>query len=310
MDPSGISPLIVGVLVSIVGGVFAILGASVNARGQERAAKLRIEADLRLQADRLRDAAASADLAWRRTKLEELYVFLSDVTAQCSQTQATLDYQMGRDLEKHAARWAELRDKLGRARATAVTFPEISHHISEIEGKIDNFYWTSRILLQHDHDLSAENDSYGQWYKKVIQSSDETAAAVSKVGRALDEEVRRLAEMAPLFDVEKERFLRSGVTSGPRFKSNVKRDVIVLTEITPKGISITNAAEEVIPILVQYGVLDPIKPRRIVYPSHMGRWNGLAVRDGNFAGFVHLEARSEEDAIQAAIQSDWNAQSP
>jgi hypothetical protein len=101
MDPSGISPLfvsIVGVLGSIVGGVFAILGARVNARAQERTANLRIDADLRLQADRLRDAAASADLAWRRTKLEELYVFLSDVAAQCSQTQAQLDYQMGRDL--------------------------------------------------------------------------------------------------------------------------------------------------------------------------------------------------------------------
>jgi len=147
---------------TIVGGGFTLLGVLVNAR----AAKQRIDADLRLQADRLRDAAVSADLAWRRTKLEELYVFLSDVAAQCSQTQAQRDYQMGRDLEKHMARWTELRDKLARARAAAATFPDLSHHMTEIEGRIDNFYWTSRELLQQDHDPKAEHDGWGRWYKQ------------------------------------------------------------------------------------------------------------------------------------------------
>lgn len=305
---------------SIVGGVFAISGAFVgalgalavayvNARTQERTANLRIDADLRLQADRLRDAAVAADLALRRTKLEELYVFLSDVQAQCSQTQMELDYQR-RDLEKHTARWTELRDKLGRASAAAATFPDLSHHMKVIEARIDDFYWTSRTLLQQDHDPKSERDAWRPSYDRMLQSSDETAAAVSNIERAIETEARRLAEMAPLFDREKERWIRSGVTSGPRFKFNVKRDVIVLTEITPMGISITNAAEEVIRILVQRGVLDPIKPRRIVYPIQTGRWHGLAVRDGNFAGFVHLEAPSEEAAIQAAISSDWNAQSP
>ena len=143
MDPSGISPL----LVPIVTGVFALLGvlvgAYMNARAQERTANLRIDADLRLQADRLRDAAASADLASRRTELKELYVFLSDVAAQCSQEQAQRDYQMGRDLEKHMARWTELSVKAGRARAAAVTFPDLSHHMTEIVSRIDHFYWTS-----------------------------------------------------------------------------------------------------------------------------------------------------------------------
>ena len=57
------------------------------------------------------------------------------------------------------------------------------------------------------------------------------------------------------------------------------------------------------------GVLDPTKPRRIVYLDQFGQWDGLAVRKGNFAGFVMLGASTEEDAIQAAIQSDWDAQS-
>jgi hypothetical protein len=74
------------------------------------------------------------------------------VAAQCSQTQVELDYRMGRDLEKHVARWMELRDKLGRARTAAVTFPDISPHLAEIEARIDDFYWTTRTLLQKDHD--------------------------------------------------------------------------------------------------------------------------------------------------------------
>ena len=194
MDLSGIPQFVLG---AIIGGVFAIVGAHINARAQERTAKLRIDADIRLQADRLGDAVASADLAWRRTKLEELYVFLSDVAAQCSQTQAQLDYQMGRDLEKHMARWTELRGKLGRARTAAVTFPDLSHYMAEIEGRIDDFYWTSQTLLQHDS--KAENDGWGLWYKRLIESSDNTAAAVSKVERAIENEARRLAEMAPLW---------------------------------------------------------------------------------------------------------------
>ena len=166
--------------------------------------------------------------------------------------------------------------------------------------------WTlwGRTLLQQDHDPKAENDGWSVWYKRLIKSSDTTAAAVSKVDRAIENEARRLAEMAPLFDVEKERWLRSGVLSRSTFKYTVKGDVIVLTEIEPAGISITNAAEQVIDDLVDEGVLDPIKPRRIVYPDKRGRWDGLAVREGKFAGFVMLKAWSEEDAIQAAIQSD------
>jgi hypothetical protein len=181
---------------SIVGGVFAISGALVgalgtfvgaymNARTQERAANLRIDADLRLQADRLRDAAVSADLTLRRTKLEELYVFRSDVQGRSSQTQAQLDYQMGRDLGKHMARWTELRDKVSRARAAAATFPDISPHMTEIVGRIDDFYWTSRMLLQQDHDPKGGHDGWNQWYEQVIKSSDKTAAAVSNVERAM-----------------------------------------------------------------------------------------------------------------------------
>ena len=300
-------------LVSIVGGVFAIVGtfvgAYVNAHTQERTANLRVDADLRLQADRLRDAAVSADLALRRTKLEELYVFLSDVAAQCSQTQVQLDYQMGRDLEKHAARWTELRDKVGRARAATVTFPDIFHRMAEIESSIDHFYWTSRTLLQQDHDPQGEHEGWDRWYRRVIEASNDTASAVSKVKRELEKEARRLAEMAPLFDAQKERWINSGAMSSPRFKCVIKRDVIVLTEFDPQGISITNAAEDVVRDLVDRAVLDPLRPRRIVYLDQLGQWDGLAVHEGTFAGFVMLSARSEEEAIQAAIHSDWNAQS-
>jgi hypothetical protein len=276
---------------------------------QDRTAKLRIDADLRLQADRLHDAAVSADLALRRSKLEELYVFLSDVVAQCSQTQAMLDYETGRDLEKHMARWTELREKVGRASAVAVTFPDISDHMKEIVAKIDHCYWTSRTFLQQDYDPKEKNAGWGNWCQQVIESSHEVAAAVSKVERAIENEARRLAEITPLFDVYKERWERWIRSGALRFMCIVKRDVLVLTEIEPQGISITNAADQVIHDLVDRGMLDAIKPRRIVYLDQGGQWDGLAVRDGNFAGFVMLGARSEEDAIQAAIQSDWNAQS-
>jgi hypothetical protein len=204
----------------------------------------------------------------------------------------------------------ELRDKLGRARTAAVTFPDISPHVAEIEARIDNFYWTTRILLQQDHDLNAENDRWGRCYMEVIEEANKTAATVAKVERAIDTEARRLAEMAPLFDVEKERWLYSGSLSRSRFIYTIKRGVIVLTGIDRRGISITNAAEQVIQDLVDDGVLDPTKPRLILYSDEKGRWDGLAVCEGKFAGFVMLRAWSEEDAVQAVIQSDWNARSP
>jgi hypothetical protein len=148
----------------------ALVGAYVNARTQERTANLRIDADLRLQDDRLRDATASADLASRRTELRELYVFLEDVAAQCSQTRAQLDYQMGRDLEKHTARWSELSAKASRARAAAATtFPDtdISHQMAEIVGCVDVFHWTSRTLLQQSHDPKEEHDGWTRWYDRL-----------------------------------------------------------------------------------------------------------------------------------------------
>ena len=143
----------------------------------------------------------------------------------------------------------------------------------------------------------------------MIEASNDTASAVSKVKRELEKEARRLAEMAPLFDAQKERWINSGAMSSPRFKCVIKRDVIVLTEFDPQGISITNAAEDVVRDLVDRAVLDPLRPRRIVYLDQLGQWDGLAVHEGTFAGFVMLSARSEEEAIQAAIHSDWNAQS-
>jgi hypothetical protein len=297
---------------SFVGGLCAILGgilvSRTNARAQERMADRRVEADLRLQADRLRDAAASADLALRRTKLQDLHVFLSEVAAQCSQTQAQLDYQMGRDLEKHTARWTELRAGLNQANAIAdVYFPDISHHMTEVARSINVFNWTSREFLQQDHDLKGEHGGWDLWYTKIIKSSDQTAAVVYELKQAIAKEAQRLAEMTPLFNTEKERWIRGRESGLPSYKYIIKRDVVVLTEFNPQFNTITNAAEDVIRDLAERGVLDPTKPRRIVYLDQQGRWDGLAVRDGNFASFVMLGARSEEDAIQAAIQSDWNA---
>jgi hypothetical protein len=80
--------------------------------------------------------------------------------------------------------------------------------MTEIEGRIDNFYWTSRTLLQQDHDPNGEHVGWDAWYRLVIESSDKTAATISEVERAIEKEARRLAEMTPLFDVEKERWIR------------------------------------------------------------------------------------------------------
>ena len=188
-----------------------------------------------------------------------------------------------------------------------VYFPDISHHMTKVASRVDGFNWTSREFLQQDHNLDGNHEGWGLWYTKIIKSSDKMAALVYKLKQAIAKEAQRLAEITPLFDVEKERWIRGRDSERPSYKYIIKRDVIVLTEFAPQFSSITNAAEVIIRDLAERGVLDPIKPRRIVYLDQLGQWDGLAVRDGKFAGFVMLRARSEENAIQAAIHSDWNA---
>jgi hypothetical protein len=109
------------------GGLCAYLGARAAARAQARAAEVKAESDFQLQAERLKHEAAIADLAERQAKLAELYVFLTEVNSQCSQTQAQLDHQMGRKPEEHEARWTALLVRLYQARATAaIYFPDLS----------------------------------------------------------------------------------------------------------------------------------------------------------------------------------------
>ena len=201
MDPS-----VVGVVVgAVVGGLFTLLGAHVNARSQERAASLRAKVDIQLQADRLHDAATSAELALRRAKLEDLRSFLSEVAEQCSRTQATQDKVAGLAVREHSIRWAALVSRLHQARAAAdVYFPSLSEGMGELAGCIELFGWRT-------YDLLAERKSQGQeidealaaWgrdkpYVNIIEASEKTSEVVREVGRAIAKEAEHLAAMRPL----------------------------------------------------------------------------------------------------------------
>jgi hypothetical protein len=188
---------IVALLSSVVGGLFVLLGARVNARSQERAANLRGQVDIQLQADRLRDAAASAELAIRRAKLEDLRIFLSEVAQQCSRTQATLDQLRDLGVEEHVGRWRTLAIRLHQARAAAdIYFPNLSEGMAELGGCIEVFGWQAYVLL-HAPSGDPIDGKGGEeiLYRQIIAASDRTGGVVEKVGRAISEEAEHLSEM-------------------------------------------------------------------------------------------------------------------
>jgi len=177
----------------LVGGLCTYLATRDVARAQERAAELRAQTDLQLQTERLKHEAVSTELTVRRAKLEDLYVFVSDVAAQCSQTRAQLDYQMGRNLKEHEARWTALDVRLHQARATAaIYFPDLSEGMARVAGSLNMFNWENREFLQTDHDPLGSNERWQIRYQQIIKTSKEAGAAVQEVKQAIAKEAEHL----------------------------------------------------------------------------------------------------------------------
>jgi hypothetical protein len=93
------------------------------------------------------------------------------------------------------------------------------------------------------------------------------------------------------------------------FAMHVEENVIALIDIGT-GVSITNAAEEVVAELeVLFG--DDLAHYRIIYRDTMGFWDGLAHLGDRFLGFVPLRCTANErgKAIDLARQGkDRNGQ--
>lgn len=195
-DLSPISGLIGVVLGAGITGACAYLVARATAHAQERTVVLRAQADFQLQAERLADAAVSSELALRRIKLEELHVFLSEVRAQCSQTQAQLDHQMSCTLEDHTARWTALLARLNQATAiVTIYFPNLSESMSNIAGNIDCFNWEHRAFLQTGHESQTDNERWRRRYQEIIKTSDETATAVWNIKKSILKEAEYLTKV-------------------------------------------------------------------------------------------------------------------
>ena len=72
--------------------------------------------------------------------------------------------------------------------------------------------------------------------------------------------------------------------------------------------SVTNDAEGVIADFVQRGL--DVDGLRIGCRDTMGRWDGLATRNGRFAGFIALGKRTREAAIaEARTRTAWQPSS-
>lgn len=72
--------------------------------------------------------------------------------------------------------------------------------------------------------------------------------------------------------------------------------VLVVTDLGGDR-SVTNDAEAVVKHLASRYDLGQ---KRIVYRDSEGRWDGLAVQNGEFAGFVMIGGRCTEDAVRCA----------
>lgn len=62
-------------------------------------------------------------------------------------------------------------------------------------------------------------------------------------------------------------------------------------------VSVTNDAERVVATLAAQGLLEG---RRVLYEDSTGRWDELLVRDGRFAGFGPIGAKSQAAAVELA----------
>jgi hypothetical protein len=182
---------IVGILGGLCGGTLTLLGGILNAKSQERAVRLRAETDVRLQADRLQDAAKSAELTLRRSKLEELTIFLNEVVEQCSETQGMLDREMGLGRDAQGARWAALNVKLRQAKATAdIYFPDLSEHVDNAGARMQKFNWQDRKYLQSDEPVGSQ-----EWERlqgQLAEAGLQVARAVTDAIEAVAVEAKRL----------------------------------------------------------------------------------------------------------------------
>lgn len=75
------------------------------------------------------------------------------------------------------------------------------------------------------------------------------------------------------------------------------RDVIVIIDLDGP-VSVTNDAEAVVAAVMAKEKAAP--PPRIVYRDTEGRWDGLRVQGGRFAGFVILGCSTRQAAVDLA----------
>jgi hypothetical protein len=71
----------------------------------------------------------------------------------------------------------------------------------------------------------------------------------------------------------------------------------ILVEDLDQGVSVTNDAEAVIASLARRGF--DLASRPVIYRDTTGRWDGLRVRRGAFAGFVTLGGTLSEAIFTA-----------
>jgi hypothetical protein len=73
-----------------------------------------------------------------------------------------------------------------------------------------------------------------------------------------------------------------------------------------QGKSVTNDAENIIRALIEDGF--DLTKHRLIYRDSMGIWDGIRVRNGQFAGFVPLQRDDKSEAIRvarAALRHRW-----
>jgi hypothetical protein len=89
-----------------------------------------------------------------------------------------------------------------------------------------------------------------------------------------------------------------------KYAASQVEDIIIVIDLGGT-VSVTNDAERVVEELAEHFDLTMC---RIVYRDTEGRYDGLALKGGSFAGFVHLGVFTEEEALKLAdSRPHWNA---
>lgn len=83
-----------------------------------------------------------------------------------------------------------------------------------------------------------------------------------------------------------------------RFEAVQIDEFIVISDLNAPGrSSVTNDADRVVRTVLEY---TDLRKRRILYRDSSGTWDGMAVSQGVFAGFVGIGATSLSAAMTAA----------